>query len=85
MDQKDPRPARSFARKARKSIMAINNTSISYKQMGLRNEQPNRQPFKAGKIKYRKSLELLEVLQKLYNFKKCNFLFTIHQNTCLLR
>jgi len=32
--------------------MAINSTQQSYKQMKLRNEQPNRQPFKAGRIKY---------------------------------
>merc|ERR1712173_571264 len=45
-------PERKFARKARKSIMAINSTQQSYKQMRLRNENKNQMPFKAGKIKY---------------------------------
>merc|ERR1712066_961195 len=46
--------ARKFARKARKSIMAINNTNSSYKQMGLRNIKSTKAsvPFKAGKIRY---------------------------------
>lgn len=45
-------PDRKFARRARRSIMAINSTQQSYKQMKLRNEPVSRKPFSAGRMKY---------------------------------
>jgi len=45
-------PTRTFARRARKSIMAINSTQLSYKQMKLRNEPVARKAFSAGRMKY---------------------------------
>jgi len=45
-------PDRKFARRARKSIMAINSTQLSYKQMKLRNEPVARKAFSAGRMKY---------------------------------